>query len=91
MFGHFLVGLQLIHRLTQADISCTTTARLFFFPLLAHYAGGLGRCLPAWPALFWQLFIFPPKNACHLMPPLRCNTAGQPPYHRVFLSLPTVQ
>ena len=33
-FGHFLVAVQPIHRLTQADISCTTTARLFFFPLL---------------------------------------------------------
>ena len=32
-FGHFLVVAQLIHGLTQADISCTTTARLFFFPL----------------------------------------------------------
>ena len=30
----FYVVLQLIHRLTQADISCTTTASLFFFPLL---------------------------------------------------------
>ena len=35
-FGHFLVIVQLIHRLTQADITCTTTARLFFFPLLAY-------------------------------------------------------
>ena len=26
-----LVVVQLIHRLTQADISCTTRARLFFF------------------------------------------------------------
>ena len=33
-FGHFLVVVQLIHRLTQADISCTTTVRLFFFPLV---------------------------------------------------------
>ena len=33
-FGHFLVIVQLIHRLTQADISCTKTARLLFFPLL---------------------------------------------------------
>ena len=41
---HFLVVVQLIHRLAQADISCTTTARLFFFPLLAH-----GR--PTWPIL----------------------------------------
>ena len=30
-FGHFLVVVQRIHRLTQADISCTTTARLFLF------------------------------------------------------------
>ena len=30
----FFIVVQLIHRLTQADISCTTTARLFFFPLL---------------------------------------------------------
>ena len=29
-----LAIVQLIHRPTQADISCTTTARLFFFPLL---------------------------------------------------------
>ena len=29
-FGHFLVIVQLIHRLTQADISCTTTATLVF-------------------------------------------------------------
>ena len=33
-FGHFLGDVQLIRRLTKADISCTTTARLFFFPLL---------------------------------------------------------
>ena len=32
-FGHFLVVVQLILRLTQADISCTAMARLFFFPL----------------------------------------------------------
>ena len=31
-FGHFLVVVQLIHRLTQAD--CTTATHLFFFPLL---------------------------------------------------------
>ena len=33
-FGHFLVVVQLIHRLMQADISCRTMASLFFFPLL---------------------------------------------------------
>ena len=40
-FVHFLVVVQLIHRLTQADIrfSCTTTARLFFFPLLEQVTG----------------------------------------------------
>ena len=31
-----MVVVQLIHRLTQADISCTTTPRLFFFPLLVN-------------------------------------------------------
>ena len=31
-FGHFVVVVQLIHRLAQADISWTTTARVFFFP-----------------------------------------------------------
>ena len=36
-FCHFVVVVQLVHRLMQADISCTTTARLFFFPLLADY------------------------------------------------------
>ena len=36
-FGHFFVVVQLIHRLTQTDISCTTTACLFFFPLLDIY------------------------------------------------------
>ena len=35
-FGLFLVVVQLIHSLMQADISCSTTARLFFFPLLAN-------------------------------------------------------
>ena len=30
----FFVVVQLIHRLTKADISCTTTACLLFFPLL---------------------------------------------------------
>ena len=35
-FGHFFVVVQLIHRLTQADISCTTTACLFFFTLLDY-------------------------------------------------------
>ena len=41
-FGHFwLLDGQLIHRLKQADISCTTTDRLFFFPLLGpHVAVG---------------------------------------------------
>ena len=33
-FSHLLVVVQLIHRLTQADISCTTMLRLFFFPRL---------------------------------------------------------
>ena len=37
-FGHFLVVVQLIHRLMQADISCTTTARLFFCLLLGLHA-----------------------------------------------------
>ena len=36
--GHFLVVVQLSHRLMQADISCTTTARMFFFPLLGKKA-----------------------------------------------------
>ena len=31
-----LVVVQLIHRLTEADISSTTVARLFFFTLLVH-------------------------------------------------------
>ena len=35
-FGHVLVAVQLIHRLKQADISYTTMARLFFFPLLCY-------------------------------------------------------
>ena len=35
-FGHFMVVVQLIHRLRQADISCTTTDRLFFNPLLDY-------------------------------------------------------
>ena len=34
--GHFFVFVQLIHGLTHVDISCTTTARLFIFPLLDH-------------------------------------------------------
>ena len=34
--GNFLVVVQLIHRLTQAEISCTIMARLFFSPLLEH-------------------------------------------------------
>ena len=42
-FCHFVVVVQLIHRLTQADISCTTPARLFFFPLLANYTTGIYR------------------------------------------------
>ena len=37
-FGHFLVVVQLIHRLTRSDISCTTTARLFFFPLFGGHS-----------------------------------------------------
>ena len=36
-FCHFLVDVKLIHRLMQADICCTTTARLFFFPLLVSH------------------------------------------------------
>ena len=32
--GNFLVVVFLIHRLMHADISCTTTAQLFFFTLL---------------------------------------------------------
>ena len=42
-FGHFVVVVQLIHRLTQAEISCTTMARMFFIPLLAHNTGGSAR------------------------------------------------
>ena len=38
-FGHFVVGVQLIHRLMQADINCTTIACLFFFPLLGYRIG----------------------------------------------------
>ena len=38
-FDHLVVVLHLIRRLTQANISCTTTARLFFFPLLAQISG----------------------------------------------------
>ena len=36
-FVCLLVVGQLTHRLMQADISCTRTARLFFFPLLVDY------------------------------------------------------
>ena len=43
MFGNFLVVEQLIHKLTQADISCTITARLFFSPLLDLLNSYLGR------------------------------------------------
>ena len=47
-FGSF----QLIYRLTQADISCTTTAGLFFSPLLATDRDWLtcesGPCLSEW-------------------------------------------
>ena len=32
-----LVVVQLIHRLTQADIICTTTTRLFFLPVLDYF------------------------------------------------------
>ena len=39
----FLVVVHLIHRLTQADISCTTTARLFFFPLLGSWLSWRAR------------------------------------------------
>ena len=35
-FGHFLVVVKLIHRLTKADISCTTTASLLLYPLLEN-------------------------------------------------------
>ena len=54
-FGHFVVVVQLIHRLTQADISYTATARLFFFPLL-------GNNLCTWPQyvpLFNIIFSMP--------------------------------
>ena len=34
-FGHVLGVVQLIHRLIQADISCTTMTHLFFFHCLA--------------------------------------------------------
>ena len=46
-FGHFLVVVQLIHRLMQAEISCTTTTRLFFFLLLGYVSvlGNLTPCL----------------------------------------------
>ena len=41
-----LVIVQLIHRLMQTDIRCTTTARLFYFPLLVYYIAFLMReCL----------------------------------------------
>ena len=34
--GRFVVVVQLIHRMTEAHISYTTTAGLFFFPLLGN-------------------------------------------------------
>ena len=37
--ANFVVVVQLIHRLAQAYISYTTTARLFFFPLLGTNPG----------------------------------------------------
>ena len=42
-FGHFLVVVQLIRQTDQADISCTTTACLFFFLLFDPYSGSMTR------------------------------------------------
>ena len=58
--GHFLVVVQLIHRLIQADISCTTTACLFFFPLLARETK----------------LSFPPGASCSILPPPTTATAA---------------
>ena len=59
-FGHFLVDVKLIHRLIQADICCTTTARLFFFPLLVSHpvnkvAASLDILWQERPIVFQQL------------------------------------
>ena len=45
-FSHFVVVVQLIHRLMHADISCTITARLFFFPLLGPESWLLTNVIP---------------------------------------------
>ena len=47
-----MVVVQLIHRLTQADISCTTMARLFFFPQLVGHVSYLFAPLFAKASIF---------------------------------------
>ena len=42
----FFIVVQLIHRLTQEDISCTTMGHLFFFPLLVHTCFSVEVALP---------------------------------------------
>ena len=67
------VVVQLIHRLMQADISCTTTAHLFFFPLLVRdYVIGillsflLKKEANSWhPSLSWNLTSLPRISRRH--------------------------
>ena len=62
----FLVIVQLIHRLTHADITCTTTACLFFFPLLGYHRekNPLIACFSTSYSIHLQCLI-------HILPPKR--------------------
>ena len=54
----FFFVVQLLHILTQADFSCTTIARLFFFPLLDQEHSKLqGGASPLRPGLGWLRFL----------------------------------
>ena len=57
-----MVVVQLIHRLTWADISCTTMAHLFFFPLLDSYLkkGPLDSEVNCDESVWREMFAMPP-------------------------------
>ena len=77
-FALFVVVVQLIHRLTQADISCKTTARLFFFPLLDSHSPIIEvvvplHCRHAPPGV---LQLVPQRGHLFLQLTRRCRSRG---------------
>ena len=79
-----------IHRLTQADISCTTTAHLFFFPLLNDstskhatiYSNYLNNCQNIWTFKF--------KSATSLIKAFLCENSSSMLHRSIERDMKTV-